>query len=82
LRTDAAGQGLIEYAVMLALVAITLIGVLLLLRNSVGGVLNTTSQAVSPSSGNPGPAGPPPAASSNPKPDSTSSDSSGEGRSR
>lgn len=37
---DEGGQGLVEYAAIVALVAIGLMAVLLLLRNSVGNVFN------------------------------------------
>ena len=39
---DDTGQGLTEYALIIALVAIGLIAILTLLRNSVGNVFNTT----------------------------------------
>ncbi len=39
---DDAGQGLVEYALIIALVAIGLIAILTLLRNSIGNVFNTT----------------------------------------
>ncbi len=37
---DDSGQGLVEYALIIALVAIGLIAILTLLRNSVGNVFN------------------------------------------
>ncbi|MBA3318611.1 MAG: Flp family type IVb pilin [Gemmatimonadales bacterium] len=39
---DESGQGLVEYALIIALVAIGLIAILTLLRNSIGNVFNTT----------------------------------------
>jgi pilus assembly protein Flp/PilA len=40
--SDDSGQGLVEYALIIALVAIGLIVILTLLRNSIGNVFNTT----------------------------------------
>ena len=40
--SDDAGQGLVEYALIIALVAIGLIVILTLLRNSIGNVFNST----------------------------------------
>ena len=37
---DDAGQGLVEYALIIALVAVGLIAILLILRNSIGNVFN------------------------------------------
>jgi Flp pilus assembly pilin Flp len=51
LRRCEAGQGLVEYALMLALVAMGLIGVVLAFRNALGGALNTTSGAISVQAG-------------------------------
>jgi pilus assembly protein Flp/PilA len=39
---DESGQGLVEYALIIALVAIGLIVILTLLRNSIGNVFNET----------------------------------------
>jgi pilus assembly protein Flp/PilA len=39
---DESGQGLIEYSLIVALVATALIAILVLFRNSVGNVLNTS----------------------------------------
>lgn len=39
---DDSGQGLVEYALIIALVAIGLIAILTLLRNSIGNVFNRT----------------------------------------
>jgi Flp pilus assembly pilin Flp len=81
-----AGQSLTEYAIAIALIAVTLIVALLALRNGVGGVLNGTAAAVShqasssgygQSGGNPGGGG---NAGRGPKPgdsSGTGSDSSG-----
>ena len=40
---DESGQGLIEYALIIALVAIGLIAILTLLRNSIGNVFNESA---------------------------------------
>jgi pilus assembly protein Flp/PilA len=45
--TDEAGQGLVEYALIIALVAIGLIVILTLLRNSIGNVFNSTRNTLS-----------------------------------
>jgi len=47
LRRCEAGQSLIEYAIAIALIAVTLIVVLLGLRSAAGGVLNGTAATVS-----------------------------------
>jgi pilus assembly protein Flp/PilA len=39
---DESGQGLIEYALIVAMVAVALIAILVLFRNSVGNVFNTS----------------------------------------
>ena len=39
---DESGQGLVEYALIIALVAIGLIVILTLLRNAIGNVFNTS----------------------------------------
>ena len=39
---DDAGQGLVEYALIIALVAIGLIAILTLFRNAIGNVFNAT----------------------------------------
>jgi pilus assembly protein Flp/PilA len=45
LLADEAGQGLVEYALIIALVAVGLIAILLVLRNSIGNVFkNAASQ--------------------------------------
>ena len=40
LWNDDAGQGLVEYVLLIALVAIGLIGIILLFRNSIGNIFN------------------------------------------
>jgi len=40
--TDESGQGLVEYALIIALVAIGLIAILTLFRNAIGNVFNAT----------------------------------------
>ena len=47
LRRCEAGQSLIEYAIVIALIAVGLIAVLSLLRSAAGGVLNGTAATVS-----------------------------------
>lgn len=47
LRSCEAGAGTVEYALLLAILAIGLMGVLELFRNSVGGVANRTAVSVS-----------------------------------
>lgn len=41
--TDESGQGLVEYALIIALVAVGLIAILLVLRNSVGNVFRNAA---------------------------------------
>ncbi len=41
--SDDSGQGLVEYVLIVALVAIGLTAVLILFRNRIGGVLNTAA---------------------------------------
>lgn len=43
---DESGQGMVEYAIIIALVAIGLIAVFLYLRNSTGGVLDSTTDSL------------------------------------
>ncbi len=43
---DNSGQGLVEYALIIALVAIGLIAILTVLRNSVGTVFKTSATAL------------------------------------
>ena len=40
---DDSGQGLVEYALIIALVAVGLIAILLVLRNSIGNVFNNAA---------------------------------------
>jgi pilus assembly protein Flp/PilA len=46
LLSDESGQGLVEYALIIALVAIGLIAILLVLRNSIGDVFNNAGEAL------------------------------------
>ena len=46
LWSDESGQGLVEYALIIALVAVDLIAILLVLRNSIGDVFNNASEAL------------------------------------
>lgn len=47
LWSDESGQGMVEYALIVALVAIGLIAVFLYLRNSTGKVLDTAADSLS-----------------------------------
>jgi pilus assembly protein Flp/PilA len=53
--SDESGQGLVEYALIIALVAIGLIAILLVLRNSIGDVFNNASEALVNAPANPYP---------------------------
>ena len=53
--SDESGQGLVEYALIIALVAVGLIAILLILRNSIGDVFNNTSEALQNAPANPYP---------------------------
>ena len=44
--SDETGQGLVEYALIIALVAVGLIAILLVLRNSIGDVFNNAAEAL------------------------------------
>ena len=55
LLSDESGQGLVEYALIIALVAVGLIAILLVLRNSIGDVFNNTSEALVNAPSNPYP---------------------------
>ena len=44
--SDESGQGLVEYALIIALVAIGLIAILTVLRNSIGTVFKTSAVAL------------------------------------
>ena len=52
---DDTGQGLVEYALIIALVAVGLIAILLILRNSIGDVFNNASEALENAPTNPYP---------------------------
>jgi pilus assembly protein Flp/PilA len=54
-RSDETGQGLVEYALIIALVAIGLIAVLLVLRNSIGNVFNNAATQINNAPTNPYP---------------------------
>jgi pilus assembly protein Flp/PilA len=43
---DESGQGLVEYALIIALVAIGLIAILVLFRNAIGNVFNTSKNTL------------------------------------
>lgn len=43
LWSDESGQGLVEYALIIALVAVGLIAILIVLRNSIGDVFNNAA---------------------------------------
>jgi len=55
LQSDDTGQGLVEYALIIALVAVGLIAILLVLRNSIGDVFNNASEALENAPSNPYP---------------------------
>ncbi len=44
-RTDESGQGLVEYVLIIALIAIGLTAIMLVFRNSIGDTFNNVSQA-------------------------------------
>lgn len=46
LRTCEAGSGLVEYALLIAVIALGLVGVLRLFRNSTGGVTNRVAGSI------------------------------------
>ena len=50
---DESGQGLVEYALIIALVAIGLIVILTLLRNSIGNVFNSAKNSLNNAPGAP-----------------------------
>jgi Flp pilus assembly pilin Flp len=83
LRRCEAGQGLVEYALVFALVAMGLLGVLLAFRNAIGGALNAPAGAISvqAGSGYGSPAASPSPVTPEPTPDSSAAgkDSSGAG---
>ena len=51
LRTCEAGSGLVEYALLIAVVALGLVGVLRFFRNTTGGLTNRVSVSVSTQTG-------------------------------
>jgi pilus assembly protein Flp/PilA len=53
LWSDEAGQGLVEYALIIALVAVGLIAILLVLRNSIGNVFNNAATQLNNAPTNP-----------------------------
>jgi pilus assembly protein Flp/PilA len=52
---DESGQGLVEYALIIALVAVGLIAILLVLRNSIGNVFNNAATQLNNAPANPYP---------------------------
>jgi pilus assembly protein Flp/PilA len=50
---DESGQGLVEYVLIIALVAIGLIAIMVLFRNSIGGIFKTISGALDKAPGTP-----------------------------
>jgi pilus assembly protein Flp/PilA len=55
LSSDDSGQGLVEYALIIALVAVGLIAILLVLRNSIGNVFNNAAEQLNNAPTNPYP---------------------------
>ena len=55
LWSDDSGQGLVEYALIIALVAVGLIAILLVLRNSIGDVFNNAATQLDDAPTNPYP---------------------------
>ena len=53
--SDETGQGLVEYALIIALVAVGLIAILLVLRNSIGNVFNNAAVQLNNAPTNPYP---------------------------
>jgi pilus assembly protein Flp/PilA len=53
--SDESGQGLVEYALIIALVAVGLIAILLVLRNSIGNVFNNAATVLNNAPTNPYP---------------------------
>ena len=53
--TDESGQGLVEYALIIALIAVGLIAILLVLRNSIGNVFNNAATQLNNAPTNPYP---------------------------
>ena len=50
---DESGQGLTEYALIIAIVAVALIAVLIIFRNNIGRVFDRASQELNNAPGNP-----------------------------
>ncbi len=50
--SDESGQGLTEYALIIALVAVALIAVLVIFRDQIGGVFDRASSALNNAPGN------------------------------
>ena len=55
LLREEAGQGLVEYALIIALIAVGLIAILLVLRNSIGNVFNNAATVLNNAPTNPYP---------------------------
>jgi pilus assembly protein Flp/PilA len=55
LWSDDSGQGLVEYALIVALVAVGLIAILLILRNGIGNVFNNAATQLNNAPANPYP---------------------------
>ena len=53
--SEDSGQGLVEYALIIALVAVGLIAILLVLRNSIGNVFNNAAEQLNNAPTNPYP---------------------------
>ena len=53
--SEESGQGLVEYALIIALVAVGLIAILLVLRNSIGNVFNNAATQLNNAPTNPYP---------------------------
>jgi pilus assembly protein Flp/PilA len=53
--SDETGQGLVEYALIIALVAVGLVAILLVLRNSIGRVFNNAASVLNTAPGTPFP---------------------------
>jgi pilus assembly protein Flp/PilA len=53
--SEESGQGLVEYALIIALVAVGLIAILLVLRNSIGNVFNNAAEQLNNAPTNPYP---------------------------
>jgi pilus assembly protein Flp/PilA len=53
--SDESGQGLVEYALIIALVAVGLIAILLVLRNGIGNVFNNAATQLNNAPTNPYP---------------------------